>query len=113
MQEKDAQIIMEDSPKYLANGTTEYKDAMENLTSINLTLSQNLDQAQEAILALYKQMHAIQTHMNNKKTTTEKPVTDNNKRYNKSKNCFCTHGRTHNHYHTRQTCCRNILSIDS
>ena len=39
----------------------EDKEAMENLTSINLTMSQSLTQAQETIMVLSKQLQALQT----------------------------------------------------
>ena len=40
----------------------EDNEAMANLTSTNLTLSQSLTQAQETILVLSKQLQALQVH---------------------------------------------------
>ena len=41
-----------DALQALANVTIEYKEAMENITSINFNLSQSPTQAKEAILVL-------------------------------------------------------------
>ena len=57
----------------------ENKKAMENLTSINLTLSQSINQAQETILVLSKQLQELQAQTNSKKLATEKPATDKKK----------------------------------
>ena len=53
---------------------------MGNLTKINITLSQSLNQVKETILKLSKYMQAIQDKIDNKK-----PAADKNKRENKSK----------------------------
>ena len=45
--ETDTQMMTADALQALVNVTMEYKEAMENLTIINLTLSQRLTQAQE------------------------------------------------------------------
>ena len=41
----------------------EDKEAIENPTSINLTLSQSLTQAQEKILVLSKKLQVLQVHI--------------------------------------------------
>ena len=46
----------EDLLQELACAATEDKEAMANLTSINLNLSQNFTQVQETILVLSKQI---------------------------------------------------------
>ena len=51
-QEKDAQSMTADALQALANVTIEYKEAMENITSINFNLSQSPTQAKQAILVL-------------------------------------------------------------
>ena len=48
---------------------------MENLTGINLTLSQRITQVKEAILSLYKHLLTLQVQM-----YTNKPETDNMKK---------------------------------
>ena len=48
-QETDSQVNTADTLQELACPEMEYKEAIENLTSINLTLSQSLTQAQETI----------------------------------------------------------------
>ena len=60
----------------LANETMEDKEEMENLTSINLTLSQSLTQSQETMLVLSKQLQALHAQTNSKNLATEKPATD-------------------------------------
>ena len=54
----------------------EDKEAMENLTRINLKLSHSLTQVQEKIFVISKQLQALQAQTNSKKTDTEKPGTD-------------------------------------
>ena len=49
---------------------------MDNLTSINLTLSQSLTQAQEKILVLFKQLQALQVHTKTKKPATKRTLLD-------------------------------------
>ena len=83
--------------------TMEDKEEMLNLTRNNLTLSQILTQAQEALLLLSKHLHTLKAHMNSKKPATDKPETNNKKSINKSKNYFCNNGRTHNHNYTIPT----------
>ena len=60
-------------------------EAMENTTSINLTLFQILTQAQEIMLVLYKHLQALQAQMTSKIPATEKPETDKNQYLNKPK----------------------------
>ena len=49
-----------DALQALACAAMEDKEAMANLASINLTLSQSLTQAQETILVLSNQLQALQ-----------------------------------------------------
>ena len=72
----------------LACAEMEYKEAMANLTIINLTLSQILTQSQETILVLSKQIQSLQTQSKEKTPTTERPVLYNNTKEDKSK-CYC------------------------
>ena len=58
-QETEAQVNTVDVLQSLACVAMEYKEAMANLTSINLTLSQSLTQAQETIFVLSKQIQAL------------------------------------------------------
>ena len=58
---------------------------MANLTNINLTLSQCLNQAQETILVIKKQPQALHAQSKAKKPATEKPVLDKKTRDNISK----------------------------
>ena len=58
-QETEAQVNTADALQALACAAMEDKEAMENLTSINLTLFQSLNQAQETILVLSKQLQAL------------------------------------------------------
>ena len=57
----------------------EDKETISNLTSINLTLSQILTQAQEKMLVLSKKLQTLQSHMNSKKPVTEKLATEKKK----------------------------------
>ena len=59
-QETNAQVNTVDALQALACTAMEDKEAMTNLTIINLTLSQSLTQAQETILVLSKQLQALQ-----------------------------------------------------
>ena len=78
----------------------EDKEAMANLTSINLTLSQSLTQAQKTILVISNQLQELQAQLKAKKSTTEKLVLYKNKRENKSKMYSWTHGSTRSLDHT-------------
>ena len=53
-QETEALVNTADALQALACAAMEDKEAMSNLTSMNLALSQSLDQAQETILVLSK-----------------------------------------------------------
>ena len=55
-----------DTLQELTKITIEDKEAMKNLPTINLTLSQRLTQAQETILSLSEQLQKLQAHMNTK-----------------------------------------------
>ena len=57
--ETDSQTMTVDAIQAIANETKEYKKSMENLRIINLTLSETLTQAQEAILVLSKQLQTL------------------------------------------------------
>ena len=61
-QEKESQVKTTDALQALTCAVMEYKEAMENLTSINLTLSKSLTQAQEKMLVLSKQLQTLQVH---------------------------------------------------
>ena len=61
------------------------KEAMANLTRINLTLSHSLTQALETILVLSKQLHALKDQAKSKTPTTEIPVMEKKTRDTKSK----------------------------
>ena len=81
----------------------EYKEAMANLTSINVTLYQSLTQAHAIMLVLSKQLQSLQTQEKSKTQTTERPVL-----YKKKKdtilNFYCwNHGNTRSFEHTSAT----------
>ena len=57
--ETDAQVMTVDALQALENANTEDKEAMEQLTRKNLTLSHSLTQAGEKILVLYKELQAL------------------------------------------------------
>ena len=54
----------------------EDKEAIWNLTNIQITLSHSLTQAQEIVFVLSKQLHALQTQEKANTPTTERPVLD-------------------------------------
>ena len=58
-QDTEAQVNTADTLQELACAAMEDKEEMENLTIINLTLSQILIQAKETILGLSKQLQAL------------------------------------------------------
>ena len=82
----------------------EDKEAMEKLTSINLTLSQRLTQAKEKILVLSKQLQAPQVHNKANTPSTKRTTLDQKTKDAKSKCYYWTHGRTHRLDHTSTTC---------
>ena len=55
-QEKYAQVNTSDALQALACAAMEDKEAMANLTSIKLTLSQSLTQAQETLMVISTQL---------------------------------------------------------
>ena len=54
----------------------EDKEAISNLTSINLTLYQSLTQAQETIFVLSKQLKALQVQTKTKTPATNRTALD-------------------------------------
>ena len=93
-QETEAQLNTADALQALACAEMEDKEAMENLPSINLTLSQSLTQAQDTILVISKQLQALQVHTKAKPSATKRTALDQKTKDAKSK-CYCwTHGRT-------------------
>ena len=103
-QETESQVNTADALQALACAAMEDKEAMANLTSINLTLSQSLTQAQETILVLSNQLKALQVHTKSKTPSTNRTVLDQKTKDDKSK-CYCwTHGRTRRLDHTSATC---------
>ena len=71
----------------LAYAAMEDKEAMANLTSINLTLPQSLTQAQETILVLSKQLQALQVHTKENTPSTNRTALDQKTKDAKSK-CY-------------------------
>ena len=94
IQEIDAQVSTLDALQSLACAAMEDKEAMADLTSINLTLYQILTQAQGIILVVSKQLQTLQTKSKAKTQTTERPVLDKNTKEDKSKCYLWTHGGT-------------------
>ena len=93
-QETESQVNTADALQALACAAMEDKEAMPNLTSINLTLSQSLTQAQETILVISKQLQALQFHTKAKILSTKRTALDQKTKDAKLK-CYCwTHGRT-------------------
>ena len=80
----------------------EDKEAMANLTSIKLTLSQSLTQAQETIMMISNRLQAL--HNQKKSTTKDIPVMENKAKETKYKWYCWTHGRTRRIEHTSATC---------
>ena len=71
-QETEAQVNTADALQALAFVAMEYKEAMVDLISINLTLFQSLTQAQETILVLSKQLQTLQVHTKAKTQSTKR-----------------------------------------
>ena len=86
-QETEYQVNTADALQALACSAMEYKEAMANLTSINLTLSQILSQAQETILVLSKQLQALQVNTRTKIPSTNRTALDQKTKDAKSK-CY-------------------------
>ena len=85
-QDTEAQVNTADTLQSLACTAMEDKEAMANLTSINLTLSQSLTQAQETMLGLSKQLQALQVHTKTKTPATNRSSLDQKTKDAKS-NC--------------------------
>ena len=90
-----------DTLQALACALMEDKDAMDKITSIKLTLSKSLTKAQEEILVLSKQLHALQSQAKANTPTTERLVLDNKSRDTKSKRYCWNNERTRSLDHTR------------
>ena len=84
-QETEAHVNTLDAMQALACAAIEDKEAMSNLTSINLTLSQSLNQAQETMLAISKQLQALQVHTKEKTPSTKRTALDQKPKDAKSK----------------------------
>ena len=65
-----------DALQAIACAAMKDKEAMANLTSNNLTLSQILTQAQKKSLVLSKQLQAIQVHTKAKTPSTKRTALD-------------------------------------
>ena len=103
-EEIEAQVNTADALQALACAAMEDKEAMVNLTSISLTLSQSLTQEQEKILVLSKQLQALQVQTKAKTPATKRTSLDKKTKEAKLK-CYCwTHGRIRRLYHTSTTC---------
>ena len=103
MEETEAQVNTADALQVLACAAMENKEAMANLTSINLTLLQSLSQAQETMLVLSKQLQALQVHTKAKTPSTKRTALDQKAKDAKSE-CYCwTHGITRRLEHTSAT----------
>ena len=74
--ETEAQVNTTDALQALACAAMEDKEAMANLTLINLTLSQILTQAQETILVLSEQLQALQVYNKSKTPSTKRTALD-------------------------------------
>ena len=84
-QETESQVNTVDELQALACAAMECKEAIANLTSINITLSQRLTQAQEPILVLSKQLQALQVHTKAKTPSTKRTALDQKTKDAKSK----------------------------
>ena len=101
--ETEAQVTTVDALQALACASMEDKEAMANLTGINLTFSQSLTQAQETILVLSKQLQVLQVHTKADTPSTKRTALDQKTKNAKLK-CYCwTHGRTCRLDHTSAT----------
>ena len=79
-QETESQVITADILQALACTSMEDKEAIANLDSINLTLSQSITQAHETVLVISKRLQALKSQENSKTPTTEKQLLENNTR---------------------------------
>ena len=64
------------------------KEAMANLSSINLTLSHSLTQSQETMLVISKQLQELQVQAKANTPTTERPGLEKTTRDTTFK-CYC------------------------
>ena len=87
-QETESQVNTADALQALSCAAMEDKEAMVNLTIINLTLSQILTQAQETILVLSKKLQALQVQKKTKTPATNRTSLDKKTKDAKS-NCYC------------------------
>ena len=71
-QETEAQVNTADALQALVCAAMEDKEAMANLASINLTLSQSLTQARVTTLVLSKQLQSLQVHTKTKTSATKR-----------------------------------------
>ena len=78
-QETAYQVNTADALQALTCAAMEDKEAMENLTSINLTLYQSLTQSQETIFVFSEQIQALQVHTKTKTSATTRTALDNKK----------------------------------
>ena len=86
--ETEAQVNTADAMKALTCAAMEYKKAMANLASTNLTLSQSLTRAQEKFLVLSKQLQALQVHTKTNTPATKRTALDQKTKDAKLK-CYC------------------------
>ena len=103
-QKKESQVFTVDVLQALACAAMEEKEAMANLTIINITLSQSLTQAQDTIMMLSNQLQALEAQSKAKKQTTKKLVLDKKKGEIYPKNYFQNHRSNRSLEHTRPIC---------
>ena len=87
----------------LACAEMENEEVMANLTSISLTLSQSLTQAQEKILVLSKKMQALQVQTQKKTPATNRTALDKKTKDAISKFYCWNHWRTRRLDYTNAT----------
>ena len=68
-QETESQVNTADSLQEIACASVEYKEEMANLTSVNLTLSQSLTQAEETIFGAFQATTGTTSPYKNKNTS--------------------------------------------
>ena len=79
-QETESQVMTTNILQSLVCASREDKEAMTNITSINLTLYQSLTKSQETILVTSEQLQDLQAQSKEKKPKTKKPSMDKNER---------------------------------
>ena len=87
-QNTESQVNTADALQTLACAAIKDKEAMANLTSIKLILSQSLTQAQETILVLSKQLWDLQVHTKANIPPTKRTALDQKTKDDKSKFYF-------------------------